>query len=192
MSLFAFSTILLAQTEVFTINEYGMCEITRTLHGNDAADLYRKAKIWLNASNMQWVPAAQSDVPNEKIDFTATFNSARKYNPFAGMFQEDLTFEGHYVIDGTTATLTLNSVRIRYVYAGYGAKVEEFAIEDKIKDYEKYSSIIKDGPDPTLTKKEQKQQKKEAKDKIEDLEETLTKANQELSQRLDKLSEIFK
>lgn len=189
LMLIVFNVTLFAQKEVFTINEYGTCEVVRELKGTDAQDCYKKLKAWLGQCNMTWI--STSDVVNEKLDFNANFNATRSYNPFAGWFQTDLIFDGHIVIDGATAVLTLTNFRVREIYAGFGAKNEETAIEEKIKALDAANNIIQNGPDPSLSKKEQKKVKKEAKDNIEDLENTLNKSGEELSQRLEKLNSIF-
>ena len=192
MVLFAMSTAVFAQKkDILVINEYGTCEIVREVEGSDAADVYKKFKAWLGACNMVWNAIPNGDVVNEKLDFTAAFNTKRVYNPFAGWFQQDLSLDGHITINGNKGVLKINNLRIRESYAGYGAKIEESSIEDKINLYNKYNDILKNGPDPTLSKKDQKDQKKAAKEEIEDLNEMLEKAGEELGGRLDKLATIF-
>lgn len=180
-----------AQKEMFQLNELGVCEFVKEYDSSDnAAALYKKAKAWLGSANMNWV--ANEDVQNQKIAFTAYFNTAMRYNPFAGAFTQDMTLDGVFVITDNHVELLINNMRITETYQGYGVKKTETAIEDKMTALAEAYKVIQNGPDPSLSKKAQKEMKEEAKNTIEDVEDVLTKAGEELQVRFVKLDNMFK
>ena len=179
-----------AQKEIFQLNEYGVCEFVKKYDtAGDAETLYKKAKAWLSSANMNWV--ASEDVQNQKIAFTAYFNTATRYNPFAGAFTQDMTLNGTFVIADNHIELVINNMRVTETYQGYGMKKTETAIEDKMSALSAAYKTLQNGPDPSLSKKAQKEMKEEAKETIEDVEDVLTKAGEELQQRFVKLDNMF-
>ena len=185
------SIVTFAQKEIFQLNEFGICEFAYEYESADAAaTLYKKAKAWLSSANMNWT--ATNDIQNQEIAFNAFFNTATRYNPFAGAFTQDLTISGVFQIIDNKIQLTINNIRVTETYTGYGMKKTETAIEDKMKALGDAYKILQNGVDPSLSKKQQKELKEEAKETIEDVEDVLTKAGEELQIRFTKLDNMFK
>lgn len=124
---------MFVQFELF--NDCGVCEFAYEYElADDAATLYKKAKAWLSSANMNWT--ATKDIQNQEIAFNAFFNTATRYNPFAGAFTQDLTISGVFHIVDKKIQLTINNIRVTETYTGYGIKKTETAIEDKMKTLE--------------------------------------------------------
>lgn len=186
----ATSIVTFAQKEIFQLNEFGVCEFVKAYDSPDeAATLYKKAKAWLSSANMNWT--STEDILNEKIAFNAFFNTAIRYNPFAGTFTQNLSLSGVFTITDGKIELIINNMRVTETYSGYGQKVTETTIEDKMKALEEAYKTIQNGADPSLSKKQQKELKEEAKETIEDVEDVLTKAGEELQTRFAKLNNMF-
>lgn len=190
VAVMATSIVTFAQKEIFQPNEFGVCEFVYEYNpADDAATLYKKAKAWLSSANMNWI--ATNDVQNQEIAFNAYFNTATRYNPFAGAFTQDLSLSGVFKIADNNIQLVLNNMRVTETYAGYGMKKTETTIEDKMKALEEAYGILQNGVDPSLSKKQQKELKEAAKETIEDVEDVLTKAGEELQVRFTKLNNMF-
>ena len=190
VAVIATSIVTFAQKEIFQLNEFGVCEFAYEYESaDDAATLYKKAKAWLSSANMNWT--STNDVQNQEIAFNAYFNTATRYNPFAGAFTQDLSLSGVFKITDNKIQLVLNNLRVTETYTGYGMKKTETTIEDKMKALEEAYKTIQNGADSSLSKKQQKELKEEAKETIEDVEDVLTKAGEELQTRFAKLNNMF-
>lgn len=191
VTVIAISIISFAQKEIFQLNEFGVCEFVKAYDSPDeAATLYKKAKAWLSSANMNWT--STEDILNEKIAFNAFFNTAIRYNPFAGTFTQNLSLSGVFTITDGKIELIINNMRVTETYSGYGQKVTETTIEDKMSALANAYKILREGPDSTLPKKQQKELKEEANETVEDVEDVLTKAGEELQTRFVKLDDMFK
>ena len=152
VAVIATSIVTFAQKEIFQLNKFGVCEFAYEYESaDDAATLYKKAKAWLSSANMNWTSI--NDVQNQEIAFNAYFNTATRYNPFAGAFTQDLSLSGVFKITDNKIHLVLNNLRVIETYAGYGMKKTETTIED--------------------------------------VEDVLTKAGEELQVRFTKLNNMF-
>ncbi|MDD4141708.1 MAG: hypothetical protein PHR20_02790 [Bacteroidales bacterium] len=183
---------LCAQENIFKLNESGECVITEAIDNSlSQAECYQKAKEWLNSSDMNF--AIVSDQKDQSINFSAAFNSASSYNPFAGSFAENLLFNCTIECKDNSLSYRIYDVQMQEIYAGYGTKNTVNPISNKIQLLEKAKTDIANAEtNDELSKKERKNIINDSEEIIEEAQESLEKASEELQNRITKLHELLK
>ena len=152
--------------------------------------MYKQAKAWLNSCNMVW--NTKKDNKNESLSFEAGFNTVSRCNPFAGSFQQYLIMDGLFEVSDGHMTLVIDNIKIQDIYAGFGAKKEEFNIEDRISRLQEAAQTKEEAKNNTsLSKKERKKIIEDSEDTIDEIEDQLNKGGEELKERLDKLDKLM-
>ncbi len=170
--------------DVFTLNDEGLCIITKTISTNNSMEKNQMlAKSYLKTM-------ASSDVDikeNTGDDVVATvkFNTKVTYNPFAGNFTEWLRYDIKFSFSGSDVTYTVYDIVVSNVYTGFGATENKATMEEKIMEYNDAKEKLKG----KLSGKE----KKEYKDIVEDWEDSLENHEEEFTKRVtDAIAKKFK
>ena len=161
--------------DVFTLNDQGLCVITKTISTNNSMEKNQM----LAKSYLKTVEADVNIKDNIGDDVVATvkFNTKVSYNPFAGTFTEWLSFDIKFTFSGSKVTYTVYDIVVTNMYSGSGRTTENRAtMEEKIMQYNHAKEKLKEN----LSGKE----KREYKDIVEDWEDSLENHEEEFTKRV--------
>lgn len=168
-------TLLTAQNYKFPIDQKGACIVTKTItNNNDAATNFAKVKNWINNQKFKNISVNQENT-GISLNYTITKNTKNTYNPFAGVFSEDLIFSFEVMVEGNMVTYTFQNFQIQETYAGYGNNNKITPLEAMISKVQNAEKEVADAV-ASGDKKKAKKLRKENEDIIEDGNETLENA----------------
>ena len=156
----------------FAINDDGECEIEHVF--STQKDNVAAMKAFKSAINRQTFE--ERDVKNEEagqsISYKLRKNTKSRFNPFAGNFNESMSFDMVAEYAEGQIKVKLDNFVLRNEYEGYGKRVDSNSFSGKIGDYNDALAAIEAGAKGKA--------KKEAKDIVENVNESLNECQLEL------------
>ena len=173
---------LSAQKVVFpTDNRGNICFTNEYETDQSKAELFENACLWPVTTFHASDAVFSKDEAKGEILANGTVKSKSAYNPFAGYFNEYVTFVVKFVVSEGKITYTLYRPTLTETYAGYGTNSKSTNMDEIYSNYvQAYANIEAAKSDPTLSKKDAKAIIKEAEKVIKDTEESLEEAEEAL------------
>lgn len=173
---------LSAQKVVFPTDSKGnICYTNEFETDQSKAELFESANLWAVSTFKSGDAVFSKDLEKGELLANGTVKSKVAYNPFAGYFQEYVTFIIKFNVSDGKIQYTLYRPTLSETYAGYGTNTKTINMDELYINYVKaYENIANAKTDPTISKKDQKKIIKEAGDFIKDKEESLEKAEESL------------
>lgn len=173
-----------AQKFDFPIGKDGVCVVSGTESTQLPPEMaYEKVKA-ATVSQMN-ISSLTEDRQKGSFSFVGSITIYSDYNAFTGQYIKNLLFEGTFRIVKGTFTYSITDLQIEETYYGYGEKHEVRQVSDYVDRYYATGKAIEDAKNShSLSKKQRRRVVREAKDKRDNIEDILTKASDELSNRL--------
>ncbi|MBO4655554.1 MAG: DUF4468 domain-containing protein [Bacteroidales bacterium] len=167
-----------AQKVIFPTDNRGrICFANEYETDQSKAELFESANLWAVSTFHAGDAVFSKDEEKGEIMANGTVKSKSSYNPFAGAFNEYVTFVIKFKVEEGKIAYTLYRPTITETYAGYGSNSKTSNLDDIYANYiEAYASIEAAKNDPSLSKKDQKNIIKVAESFIKDSEESLEEA----------------
>ena len=177
MLVFAFGS-LSAQKVVFPTDSKGNICFTNEYEADQSkAELFEAANLWAVSTFKSGDAVFSKDMEKGELLANGTVKSKAAYNPFAGYFQEFVTFIIKFNVSDGKIKYTLYKPTLSETYAGYGTNTKTTNMDELYIEYVKaYANKERAKNDPTLSKKDQKSIIKAADEFIKDKEESLMEA----------------
>ena len=160
---------------MFTLNDEGLCIITKTISTNNSMEKNQM----LVKSYLKTMSGTDVDIKEntgDDVEARVKFNTKVTYNPFAGTFTEWLRYDIKFTFSGSDVTYTVYDIVVSNAYAGYGAAENKATMEEKIMEYNHAKE--------KLQEKISGKEKKEYKDIVEDWEDSLKNHEEEFTKRV--------
>lgn len=182
--LLAFAVSAAAQKFDFPIGKDGECVVSGTESTLLPPEMaYEKVKA--AALSQMNISSITEDRQKGIFSFVGSITIYSDYNAFTGQYIKKLLFEGIFRVVKGTVSYSLSDFQIEETYYGYGEKHELRQVSDYVDRYYATGKAIDDAKNShNLSKKQRRRIVREAKDKRDNIEDILTKASDELSERL--------
>ena len=169
-----------AQKVVFPTDDKGRIRYTNEYETDQTkAELFESVCLWPVTTFHASDAVFSKDEAKGEVLANGTVKSKSAYNPFAGSFNEYVTFVVKFVVDEGKISYTLYRPTLTETYAGYGTNSKSTNMDDIYANYvQAYANIEAAKNDPTLSKKDAKAIIKEAESVIKDVEESLEEAEE--------------
>ena len=167
-----------AQKVVFPTDDRGrICYTNEFETDQTKAELFESVCLWPVSTFHSSDAVFSKDEAKGEVMANGTVKSKSAYNPFAGSFNEYVTFVVKFVVEEGKITYTLYRPTLTSTYAGYGTNSTSSNMDDMYANYvQAYANIAAAKSDPTLSKKDAKAIIKAAEAVIKDTEESLAEA----------------
>lgn len=171
-----------AQKVVFPTDDRGrICYSNEYETDQTKAELFESVCLWPVSTFHSSDAVFSKDEAKGEVMANGTVKSKSAYNPFAGSFNEYVTFVVKFVVEEGKITYTLYRPTLTSTYAGYGTNSTSSNMDDMYANYvQAYANIAAAKSDPTLSKKDAKAIIKAAEAVIKDTEESLAEAEDAL------------
>lgn len=169
-----------AQKVVFPTDEKGrICYTNEFETDQSKAELFESCNLWAVTTFHTGDAVFSKDEAKGEVLANGTVKTKSAYNPFAGWFNEYVTFVVKFNVDDGKIKYTLYRPTLAETYAGYGTNQKTFNMDDKYAAYLKaYEDRERAKNDASMSKKEAKSIIKAANELIADMEESLGKAEE--------------
>lgn len=184
-----------AQKVIFPTDDRGRISFSNEYETDQSKmELFESANLWAVTTFHSGDAVFSKDEAKGEIMANGTVKSKSAYNPFAGSFNEYVTFVVKFVVDEGKISYTLYRPTLTETYAGYGTNQKTTNMDDMYANYvQAYANIAVAKTDPTLSKKDAKAIIKAAEAVIKDTEESLAEAEEALRSVVNMLeSNLFR
>lgn len=171
-----------AQKTVFPTDDKGnICYTNKYASSQSKAELFEAANLWAVTTFHSGDAVFSKDAEKGEVLANGTLKTRSSYNPFAGWFNEYVTFVVKFKVDEGSIEYTIYRPTLAESYAGFGTNSKTSSLDDKYQTYLKaYADIDAAKKSETMSKKDKKSIIKEAEDIIEDLGDTMEEAEKSL------------
>lgn len=168
----------------FSLNEDGECVVRIELPTSKSnVEAMKAAKAAINKQSYEDRATITNEPEMAVYEFTK--NTKRRYNPFAGMFNESMRFKATVSAENGIVVLVLTDWLLINKYEGYGSRTTSETFSERISTYYEAENGIKDG---SLKGKD----KKEAAEKMEEVSDSLNECQLTLDEITDAIRKAVK
>ena len=152
----------------------------------DQSALFETVKTWIQTSTK----GAQItlDEPKGVITLKDMVQTKSSYNPFAGTFNENMSFTATFTVTNNLVTYEYADLLLTKVYVGYGSKTNIEHFKEVIEKLAAAKEALANAKTNKLSKKE----KGDLEDVVDDNTVSLSKAQQVIEKQIDSLKSKIK
>ena len=155
----------------FTLNDDGECIVEKVLTtSKNATDALKAVKAAINKQTFE-NRSIKSEEAGSNIVYELTKNTKASYNPFAGNFNESMSFKMEVTYSDGKITIRISDMTLINKYEGFGKNQSADSFAGKIAEYEEAEQTAATGKGKA---------KKEAAEVMENVNESFNSCQEEL------------
>lgn len=167
----------------FTLNDDGECIVEKVIPTDKSAtDALKAVKVAVNKQTFE-NRSVKSEEAGSNIVYELTKNTKMRYSPFAGNFNESMSFKMEVVYADGKITVRLSDMTLINKYEGFGKSQNADSFSGKIAEYEEAEQTAVSGKGKA---------KKEAADLMEDINESFNNCQEEIDKLFAALVKALK